>query len=67
MHNEILCPTDCPELKKKEINLYVLVDPGGYICYTSSTLELVQSYKESNGFNDKIVVKLTGFMPQGEK
>ena len=52
--------------KQKEINLYVLVDSGGYICYTSKNEELVKNYKDSNCFTDKTVVKLTGFLPQGE-
>lgn len=55
------------KIQNKEINLYVLVDPGGYICYTGFNEDLVQNYKESNCFTDKTVVKLTGFMPQGEK
>lgn len=51
----------------KEINLYVLVDSGGYICYTSSQEDLVKNYKESNCFTNKTIVKLTGFLPAGEK
>ena len=58
---------DIDEELQKEINLYVLVDSSGYICYTGYSEELVKSYKESNGFNDKTVIKLTGFLPEKEK
>lgn len=43
-----------------KIELWVLVDSFGYICYTGSTKEMAENYKDSNGFNDKFVIKLEG-------
>jgi hypothetical protein len=51
---------------KKEINMWILTDEFGRIYYQGSSEESVNDYKESNGFKERFVVKLTGYLP-GEK
>lgn len=51
---------------KKEINLWILTDSYGRIYYQGFSEESVNDYKESNGFKDRFVIKLTGYLP-GEK
>ena len=43
-----------------QIELWVLTDKSGRIYYSGFSEETVVYYKESNGFNDKQVIKLTG-------
>ena len=50
----------------KEINMWILTDEFGRIYYQGSSEESVNDYKESNGFKERFVVKLTGYLP-GEK
>lgn len=53
--------------KKMQIELWVLVDKTGQrIYYTGYSEETVKNYKESNCFNETIIVKLTGELPKGE-
>jgi len=42
------------------IELWVLTDNSGKIYYTGFSQETMVYYKESNGFNDKQIVKLIG-------
>lgn len=51
--------------QSNSIELWILTDNHGRIYYSGSE-KMVKAYKESNLFEDKIVVKLTGNLP-GEK
>lgn len=51
----------------KIINLWILTDEFGRIYYQGFSEESVNAYKNDNGFKDRTVVKLTGYLPQGEK